>query len=94
MGEVLHYALLYYRHVAPAPAGLAGEEQTSGASAYVFVVLALGASEPCRQSSCHWYTILSPQLLTFSKKQQSCVSRGRDGGIPGLPTFHHAVEHS
>ena len=32
-------------------------------------------------------------LSTFSEKQPSCVSRGRDGGIPGPPSFRHAVEH-
>ena len=32
-------------------------------------------------------------VSTFSEKQPSCVSRGRDGGIPGHPSFRHAVEH-
>ena len=38
-------------------------------------------------------SIVGLRLSTSSEKQPSCVSRGRDGGIPGPPSFRHAVEH-
>ncbi len=47
--EVLHGASLRYRHVAPTPAGLAGEEQVACARSQVLVVLTHRPPRLCRQ---------------------------------------------
>ena len=50
-------------------------------------VITLGRDVKGGAKTYHW------GVSTSSEKQPSCVSRGRDGGIPGPPSFRHAVEH-
>ena len=53
LNEVLHGALPGYRHVAPAPARLTGEEQVARPSPLVFVVLTPRPPRLCRQRFPH-----------------------------------------
>ena len=65
VGKVLHGATLCYRHVAPAPAGLASQEQVARARPLVFVVLTPRPPGLCWQRfpdvGQHWVQVSSKQ---------------------------------
>ena len=83
MGKVLHGAPLCYRHMAPAPAGFAGEKQVAGPIPQAFVVLTPRTARGCRNG----WTNIGQQLGVFWGANASDCKRSTC--FPAKAHVHH-----